>query len=554
MNPSAPAASQPPSGSVHPIFKLAGLIVLLVASGMGGTCLARWMRSAAEENQVEVESSQAAKGLPAALARWKKPDLVLALTAQQYGYLLPCGCSRPQVGGLERRFNYLAALKDAGWPIAAVDLGDIAQKQGPAGLTNLQGLVKYRYSMEALKLMNYGAVSLGQTEANLSLFKILGEYALNNPEPRVVLANLRNKESEFPEQVFDTSVFQPKGSSIKVGVTAVTGPTAAEAIKDSSAKFELSREAIPRALAALRKEKAELLVLLYQGSIGRAANDQSEPIAAAKAFPDFQVILCECDEDEPPGQPLVVKHADGRTTQIVRMGHKAKYVGTMGVYKADGAFTFTYHLEDLGEQWLTAEGKEKEQPVVELMERYARELDRGQFLSKTPQATHSFSAAQPDSKPQFVGSEKCKRCHESAYKVWQESPHSHAWQTLADAKKPGLRHRDPECIVCHTVGFGFQSGFVDETKTPFLKNVGCESCHGPSSEHLNSPDDPVWHRLMNPWKAKPGESAAESKSRTQRMDQFCQKCHDMDNDVTWSNQGFARKWPKIAHPTPKESR
>jgi hypothetical protein len=59
---------------------------------------------------------------------------------------------------------------------------------------------------------------------------------------------------------------------------------------------------------------------------------------------------------------------------------------------------------------------------------------------------------------------------------------------------------------------------------------------------------------MNPWKAKDKESETESKVRLQRLDQFCQTCHDMDNDVTWVNQGLAKKWPKIAHPTPKDKK
>ena len=59
------------------------------------------------------------------------------------GYLLPCGCSRPQFGGLERRFNLLAVLRQQGWPVAAFDLGDIPQREGPRKLANIQGKLKY---------------------------------------------------------------------------------------------------------------------------------------------------------------------------------------------------------------------------------------------------------------------------------------------------------------------------------------------------------------------------------------------------------------------------
>lgn len=59
---------------------------------------------------------------------------------------------------------------------------------------------------------------------------------------------------------------------------------------------------------------------------------------------------------------------------------------------------------------------------------------------------------------------------------------------------------------------------------------------------------------MNPWKAKEKETGPETKIRIQRIDQFCQTCHDMENDVNWVHQGFAKKWPKIAHPTPLEKK
>src|SRR4051794_33551040 len=83
---------------------------------------------------------------PARFQGWDRPDLVLVLTAQQHGYILPCGCSRPQVGGLERRYNFVRSLKGRGWPVVAVDLGDIAQRHGPQMLPNVQGLIKYKYS------------------------------------------------------------------------------------------------------------------------------------------------------------------------------------------------------------------------------------------------------------------------------------------------------------------------------------------------------------------------------------------------------------------------
>src|SRR5215472_8753380 len=111
---------------------------------------------------------------------WPKPDLVVVVSGQQHGYMEPCGCSRPQIGGLDRRYNFIESVKGRGWPVVAVDVGDIAQRKGPGGMPNVQGLIKYKYSMQALKRMGYPAVSFGAQEARIPLMDALASFQLNN--------------------------------------------------------------------------------------------------------------------------------------------------------------------------------------------------------------------------------------------------------------------------------------------------------------------------------------------------------------------------------------
>lgn len=43
---------------------------------------------------------------------------------------------------------------------------------------------------------------------------------------------------------------------------------------------------------------------------------------------------------------------------------------------------------------------------------------------------------------------------------------------------------DPECLSCHTTGYGQPGGFVSMQETPKLAGIQCEACHGPGQGYL----------------------------------------------------------------------
>jgi PKD repeat protein len=85
----------------------------------------------------------------------------------------------------------------------------------------------------------------------------------------------------------------------------------------------------------------------------------------------------------------------------------------------------------------------------------------------------------------FVGSGGCAGCHGDKQAEWVGTLHSTALSAL---KNIGMGN-NPSCVVCHTIGFGQPGGFVNESTTPQLANVGCENCHGPAAWHKNSDHD-----------------------------------------------------------------
>jgi len=480
-------------------------------------------------------------------AGWAQPEVALLLSGQMHGYLQPCGCSQPQYGGLARRENFLKSLKDRGWPVVSVDVGDVAQKSGP------QTMLKYTTAMQALHLMGYTAVAVGKNEIDMPLIEALANFALNNPRPRVLAANLLDPDGQFQDMVKSWEI-SAQDNAPSVGVVALVGPSVGSKVKDPTIKFAKDNGAVlKKAVVELGAKKAALVVLLYQGTVkeGKACAEfwakaqKSEP-----SLPTIHVIQCLSEEEEPPSLP-----ERAGNSLVISVGHKGRYVGVVGAFRGDKAnqpFDLRYQLVSIGPEYQSDKAKAADNPVAALMEDYTKELKARDYLARFPRTPHPMQIQYPNAR--YVGSERCGDCHEHAFKVWTMSKHAHAYQALVDARAPSLRQFDGECIVCHVVGFNHPSGFYDRgnkrIKDGDLQNVGCESCHGPGSVHVNATKNAMVYPFLNPWKAKAGESPAAAKARLLRIDMFCQKCHDVDNDTHWS---FEKNWPQIIHATPRKA-
>ncbi|MFL5242677.1 MAG: multiheme c-type cytochrome [Gemmataceae bacterium] len=545
------AAPSAPRATGQPLLIKAGLpaflLIVVIATGLLMGC---WLRPQDKTKKDEESTGPFTGDL---FQGWPKPDVAIVLSGQRHGYILPCGCSRPQVGGLERLYNFVQTLKAHDWPVAGFDLGDIPQQQGPLGLPNVQGALKYVVSMKAYERIGFGAVSFGEYEAALPLNNAIDRLVTDPESPSLpILAyNLKNKD-KFLDRIKSWEIVEPKGSALKVGVLGAIGTADKDGIdqiikqKDPSLEFERMIATLPKAVNEMDAAKPDVKILLYQGSVEHAVL-----LAEHADMPKFDIILC-LGADEPPSRPEKIV---GKT-QIVTVGHKGKYVGVVGVYKTQDAnkpFELRYQLVKLGEEYLTPEGKEKQNPVLTLMEQYTKTLKDEDKLSQYPHNRKHATQTDPKLKSAvYVGSDKCKGCHKESFEVWKKSGHAHAYETLVDAKRPSLRQFDGECLVCHTIGFDQKSGWLDKGKPKFLAGVGCESCHGPGSLHVEDPDDVNnlgINDAINPFKLRKGETEAQ---RVNRRITSCVKCHDDENDVNWGPG--VDKWEKIAHSDPKHKK
>ena len=115
----------------------------------------------------------------------------------------------------------------------------------------------------------------------------------------------------------------------------------------------------------------------------------------------------------------------------------------------------------------------------------------------------------------YLGAAKCAECHQLFEESWKKTLHASAFSSLKQAGKSA----DPECIVCHTVGFGEQGGFQSIETTPGLANVQCEECHGLDREHIDDFSRPM----------KPVTKAV------------CLKCHTKDNSPDFDYPVYLEK-------------
>ena len=83
----------------------------------------------------------------------------------------------------------------------------------------------------------------------------------------------------------------------------------------------------------------------------------------------------------------------------------------------------------------------------------------------------------------YVSATTCRLCHEQEYLQWSTTRHAFAYRTLLKKE----RYFDPNCVSCHTTGFGYLTGFQIGNSDSTLKGVQCETCHGPGKEHVGNP-------------------------------------------------------------------
>jgi hypothetical protein len=121
--------------------------------------------------------------------------------------------------------------------------------------------------------------------------------------------------------------------------------------------------------------------------------------------------------------------------------------------------------------------------------------------------------------PSYVGDDGCADCHEDAVEFWKKTRHAAAWKTLVDRGQ----QFDYDCINCHVTGWAEKGGANLAFNEP-LRDVQCETCHGPASIHL----------------AKLGEEKPVSVRRAPPEALCLTQCHTKEHSDTFEWKAYMR--------------
>jgi nitrate/TMAO reductase-like tetraheme cytochrome c subunit len=379
----------------------------------------------------------------------KPAPLALTFTCDTNGRIEPCGCFTGQYGGLTRLKTWLD--EQPGPRPLLVDVGNAIE--GPADYQ----LLKYRYVQRAYAGMGYAALNVGEREAQLSALEL---RALKTAAPvQMISANVL--DAATGERLFEPCrIVEYQGR--RIAILGVTDGSRGSESSGEGVKIEPMNTALEKILPSLRG-KADHMILL-------AFADEAALSNLAKQFYEFDIILG--GKVRQPSQQLLVENR----SIILYTTNESKAVGSLLAEMA-GPSKLTPKRFDI----VLLSEQIAQNPALHQENDAYRELVR-----KTKLMVDDVARTRPDEVPgvrptaKYVGSESCATCHAGAAEKWRGTAHAQAFVSLAAYNSDA----DPTCIGCHTVGFGSASGYRREYAGTKLTGVGCESCHGPGSEHV----------------------------------------------------------------------
>lgn len=410
--------------------------------------------------------------------------LIIAISGDTTGWIVPCGCTTNQSGGLLRRGTYLEQLRQQE-DVLYLDAGGALQGSSPYDIAKFEAIARGEQEMQ-VALHNIGAA-----EAALGTDRLRKIEQSLGGKPLFLSANLQDsggKPFGMPSKILEIA-------GRRVLVMGVLSPQYAT----NDVQITSPRKAVLAELARSDRERQHDLAIVL------AYLPEGELRELARQLPEVDVIV-----GGPTGQAIAPEKVG--PLLLASATNKGKFLIRLNLPAGDNP-QISGQAVELTKQF--ADSKKQQ----ENLDYFYQELAAQDFAASETSFMPG-SVATSDTAHRIAGTKACRECHQADCQLWDQSPHAHAWQTLC---KTGSQV-DSYCQQCHVTGFGVPGGFVSAKRSLDRANVGCESCHGPSRQHVENPQVATFHH----------EHAAAT----------CVHCHDPENSPSFE---YGTYWPQVEH-------
>ncbi len=466
-------------------------------------------------------------------------EIQLFLVGEVRGEIEPCGCPTLPYGGFVRRQALLAQVSGLGIPTFHLDAGESLVK----GLILTDaGAMKDRAELLAELMEDVAVDAWVPGPSDLAPAGLKGLKALF-PAGTTPLTSAtwidQEGEPHFPPSI----VLSRDG--LTLGVVGLSRrPTSPEqrAIVGWRDPVDAAREAVgalPKdldlviALSNLPNEDNDRVAAEVAGlaAVLSTAGAQHDQPRAASGAPVVEVpgrgryvTLLRTWLGSTAGQPLALettrskdlKRYDQSRVALRRMVQSGQADPTAQsalegrVQTALAALTSAAQGHNLAVHDLRplGAGLDSEVPVSARIARYKRSVLREALAVETAEVEERG--------PHYATASVCVGCHRPQFARWTFTSHAKAHDTLKSRNEA----ENPECLGCHTLGFGEEGGFGE--LTPFRLSqyggVQCEACHGMLAGHPEEDD-------VRPTPVGP---------------QTCLRCHDPANSPQFDYDVYLR--------------
>ena len=346
--------------------------------------------------------------------------LVVVVSGDTAGWIVPCGCTSNQSGGLPRRATYIEGLRGEA-EVVPVDVGGAAHGTSPYDLAKFEAILRGEV------LMGVAAHNIGAAEARFGPAE-LRRLAAKLGVP-LLSANVRDR----------CRATRGRAGAIRVGRGPAAGPgrRAVRALRDGrTARCRRRAQAVLEALRGVAGKYDAAIVLAYL--------PEDELRQLADALPEADVVV-----GGPTGQPISPKQVG--PTLLASATNKGKFLARLDAPALGSA-----------DRW-TGEHRRAERAIQPTMpeqmagvDRFRAELARRDFA---PSQT-SFAEPLPADLPKGFAVAGDSRVPEVPRRGLPASGGNRNTPRRGSRSKAKGAHVDPECQRCHTTGYGLPGGFA----------------------------------------------------------------------------------------------